>query len=87
MKIMHWFHVYIRYRGLSESEYLTNAQICLMPDMKDKTRWELLKVTPTGPEFWEIHRSENETELAIGHDTDAVSDLHIPFPISTKPAQ
>lgn len=63
MNMLRWFHVYIRYRGLSESEYLTQAQICLMPDLKDKTRWEILKVTSTGPEFWEIHKGENETGL------------------------
>ena len=70
-KVMRWFHVHIRYKGLSESEYRMRVQISLMPDMKDKTRWKILSVTPTGPEFWEIHRGENETGLAVGHNTDA----------------
>jgi hypothetical protein len=61
-KVMRWFHVNIRYRGLSDSDYWTKGQISLMPDMKDPLRWRLLSVTPTGPEFWEIHQGKNETE-------------------------
>lgn len=53
--IMRWHHIYIQYRGLSEIDYSTTAQISLMPDMNDRTRWTVHGVTPTGPEFWEIH--------------------------------
>jgi hypothetical protein len=69
-KIMRWFHLYIRYRGLSEIDYSTTEQISLMPDMKDRTRWTVHGVTPTGPDFWEIHRGKNKTGLADGHSTD-----------------
>jgi hypothetical protein len=61
-KVMRWFHVHIRYRGLSDSEYWTKGQISLLPDMKDPTVWRLQGVTPTGAEFWEIHSSKSETK-------------------------
>jgi hypothetical protein len=57
-KLMRWFHIEIRYRGLSEIDYSTKDQISLMPDMDDRTRWTVHGVTPTGPEFWEIHRGK-----------------------------
>jgi hypothetical protein len=70
-KLMLWFHIYIRYRGASETEYCTQVQICLVREAKDRTRWLVLSVTPSGPEFWEIHGGTMEKELAADHPTDA----------------
>lgn len=69
-KLMRWYHIYIRYRGLSEIDYSTTAQISLWPDTKDRTNWTIHSVTPTGPHFWEIHRGKNNTGLAAGHSMD-----------------
>lgn len=57
-KVTRWFHVDIRYRGLSDLDYSSTAQISLMVDMKNKARWIVSGITPTGPEFWEIHRGK-----------------------------
>jgi hypothetical protein len=55
-KDMRWVHVRVTYRGVTGTDYKEQAQVSVLPDAHDKSKWGLFGVTPTGPEFWEVHR-------------------------------
>lgn len=54
-KTIRFIHVYVKYKGLGEIYYVAQAQISLLPDFNDSSKWCLMGITPTGPEFREAH--------------------------------